>query len=459
MTLAAAARAGPRDNFVSPPVYRAAVPRPSALMDGIVVALTMAAVLAIGTLSSEALNFFKIHYISAGGHFYEKLHPATYLTFAAFLTLLFRRADPIGELDRIVAPAKLLLVLFFACALLILQCIALDRPFTGVIDTFLLPGLLGIIIWSLTPRQRRPLALVIHAVIWLNVALAFYEFFFKHRLIPITIGKLVVLGDWRSTALLGHPLTAAGIVAMYSMAMILREKSEAWKLWTLPVVAVTICSLMVFGGRTSLVSMSVLFVGLGVVNFVRLVRGDRFSLLSVILAAAIVMLAAAAIAVVLGTGVFDKMFLRFSSDNGSAHTRIASMQLLTMFDWKELLLGTTSLRSTALQNMMGLQYGIEDFWIACTIQYGLVQTALITAGLGCFFFELLKRSQPAARATILFLCVVAASSVSFSSKTIALGAYVALIGILLGRRQPAAARAGYALRRAGRGFAPALAAG
>jgi len=75
---------------------------------------------------------------------------------------------------------------------------------------------------QLTPSQRRPLVWAVHLTIILNVVLGYYEYFSGHRLIPLTLGDVVVLGEWRSSALLGHPLTASGLVAAYILALVLR---------------------------------------------------------------------------------------------------------------------------------------------------------------------------------------------------------------------------------------------
>jgi hypothetical protein len=58
---------------------------------------------------------------------------------------------------------------------------------------------------------------------------------------------------------------------------------------------------------------------------------------------------------------------------------------------------------------------------------------LITIGLGCLFAEILMRSDRAAWAVLLLITVIAASSVSFSSKNIQLTQFVALILLLLPR--------------------------
>ena len=420
-----------------PPRLRTGLP-----IEWLVVGLTCLAILLLGTVSAEVLSALKIHYIRSGGNFFEKLHPATYVTICAFVMLLFRGGDAIGELDRVVSGSKLLLVYFFTCALLAFQCVVLKRPFTNVIDTFMLPALLALIVWNLTPAQRRPLVYCVHFFIWLNIALGFYEYFFKHRLVPMTLGKLVVTNDWRSTALLGYPLAAAGIVAMYILMLALKPRLRAPSPLGLAAFMVAICSLMVFGGRTALVMVMIVLTGLVLFYGARLVRGERYSLMTVIMASCCLMLVVTALPLLFGTGVFDNMIGRFSSDKGSAHARIATLQLLSLFDWKELLLGSEPGRAGSLQAMMGLDYGIENFWIACIVQYGLIQTVLLTLGLACFFAEVLRRTTGGAWIAVLFLIVVAASSVSFSSKTITLAIYVTIICVMLPRapaRQPVGA--------------------
>ena len=87
------------------------------------------------------------------------------------------------------------------------------------------------------------------------------------------------------------------------------------------------------------------------------------------------------------------------------------------------------------RSQLGLNYGIENFWISCIVQFGLIHTVLLTIGLVCFFVELLRRSNRAAWAMVLLIVIIAASSVSFSSKNIQLAQFVILISVLLPREQ------------------------
>ena len=88
------------------------------------------------------------------------------------------------------------------------------------------------------------------------------------------------------------------------------------------------------------------------------------------------------------------------------------------------------------QTQLGLNYGIENFWISCIVQFGLIHSVLLTIGLICFFIEVIRRSDNAVWAVMILIAVIAASSVSFSSKNIQLAQFVILISLLLPRSQP-----------------------
>ena len=84
------------------------------------------------------------------------------------------------------------------------------------------------------------------------------------------------------------------------------------------------------------------------------------------------------------------------------------------------------------------------------MQFGVIHTALLMIGLVCLFIEVIRRSNNAVWAIVLLIGVIAASSVSFSSKNIQLAQFIILISLLLPRSQPRlavpaplAARGGY----------------
>ena len=406
------------------------------LTDMIIAGLMMLAVITTFTIPAAMLTNWKVHYLTTGGNFYEKFHPATYFAFLGFFLLLVRNGDPIGQINRMFSEAKLVLVYLFCWLALLVQMLVLERPFTVIIDTFLLPVVLCLVIWRLSPLQRKPLVWMLHLTILLNVILGYYEYFSGHRLIPLSLGgDVVVTGEWRSSALFGHPLTASGLVGAYILALILRPALCPPVVLRLPLIAFCLGSLMVFGGRTALVTVLLVIGSFAALELFRILRGGRTSLPVAIAAICLLFVAAAAVFAALDLGIFDKMLLRFSSDKGSTLARYATFNLLSHFDWQELILGPNPVRANALQTQWGLNYGIEDFWISCIVQFGLIHTILLTIGLICLFAEILQRASGAAWAIILLIVVIAASSVSFSSKNIQLAQFVVLITLLLPRER------------------------
>jgi hypothetical protein len=409
------------------------------LIDLGVLTFTALAILTALTISPALLTHFKVQYVTAGGGFYEKLHPATYFVALALGLALLRNANPVEQAVRIFATSKAIPFYLLCWLFLLVQTIQLGRPFTGIVDTFLLPPLIVLAVWQTPAWGRRSLAILIHLLIIVNIAIGYYEYFAGHRIIPLTLGTVLVVGEWRSAALLGHPLTASGLVAGYVLALILRPQLCPQPVLRVLLIFLSLGSLIVFGGRTSLVTTLLIIVLFAIFELFRRMRGDRVPLVALIAGVGILLAGAAALFTLLDLGFFDKMLLRFSSDKGSAMARVAMLDLLSHLDWNEILFAPTVSRANALQSMLGLDYGIENFWIACIVQFGLVQTALITSALVAFFAMLLRRSSGAAWALLVLITVIAASSVSFSSKNIQLAQFVILITVLLPRTAPSAA--------------------
>lgn len=435
---------GPYPPYRGGATVRAGFPRPPSapgrdtamagwVADRMIVLVMLLAVTATFTLSSAMLTDWKIHYLTAGGGFYEKFHPATGLTFLAFGLLLLRHGDPVGEIDRMFSRSKLILLYLGCWSFLLVQMFVLNRPFTVIIDTFLLPVVLCLVIWRLSPMQRNPLIWATHFTILLNVCLGYYEYFSGHRLIPLTLGNVLVVGEWRASALLGHPLTASGLVGGYILALVLRPALCPIPMLRIPLIAFSLGSLMAFGGRTALVTVLLLLGSVVAKEVWLILRGKRVSLPTVIATLCLLFVAAAGIFTAFDLGIFDKMLLRFSSDKGSALARFATFNLLSHFDWHELILGPNPTRVNALQAQLGLNYGIENFWISCIVQFGLIHTILLTIGLIALFVEIIRRAHPAVWAIVLLILVIAASSVSFSSKNIQLAQFIILITLLLPR--------------------------
>jgi hypothetical protein len=425
-------------------------------IDWIIVALAGLALVLLCTMPSTLLTRLKIHYVSSGGAFYEKFHPSTYVFILAFGLTLLRDSAPVRDLDRMISRAPL--VLPYACAIVLVagQSILLGRPVTSAVDTFLVPLLAFWVMRGLAPAQRTPLVWTLHVLIVVNVLIGYFEYLTGHRLIPLPIGPVgsenpALVAEWRSTALLGHPLSASALVGAYTLALVFRPSLVPTAALRIPLTLLCLGSLFCFGGRTALVLVMLGIGLLAALTGLRVIRGVRLPLALVIAGTCGAFLVAAGVFVLFEVGFLDKMLLRFASDNGSAAARLTSIQLLASLDWNEVLFGAVPARVDSLQLLLGIRVGIEDFWIACIAQYGLILTVLLTIGLGCFLAEVLRRCHPAARMHVLFLIVIAAASVSFSVKNITLTQHVCMMLLLLSRdlvpiARPARPGAGRAAR-------------
>jgi hypothetical protein len=436
----APARRAPHPLPPPPPAWPHAA-RPHALASGIPIdiVVVLLAVLALALLNSvppTLLSVLKIHYVTTGGAFYEKFHPGTYVFILAFCALLLRGRGPIAEIDRMISQAPLMIPYAFSILIVLIQSIVLGHPVTSTVDTFLLPIIACLVVWSQAPQDRRPLVWTLHVLMIVNVLLGYFEHLSGHRIVPLEVGNQVFTNEWRATALFGHPLRAAGLVGAYTLALLLRPSlcpSFALRAFLIPLC---LGSLFMFGGRTALVMVLASVALVGAWSAFRLLRGARTRLPLMLAGICIAFVVAAAALALYDAGSLDQMLLRFTSDKGSAWARIESLNLLSSIPTRDLLLGSEAPHIESLQALFGIRVGIEDFWIACIAQYGLIATVILTIGLGCFFAEVLRRSHPAAIALMIFLVVIAASSVSFSAKGVVLTQYV-LIMLLLLAKEPA----------------------
>ena len=114
----------------------------------------------------------------------------------------------------------------------------------------------------------------------------------------------------------------------------------------LPLIFLSLGALMVFGGRTALVTTLLLIGFSAAFGLFRMMRGGRVPIVALIGGIGVLLVGAAAIFAALDLGFFDKMLLRFSSDKGSALARVAMLDLLSHLDWNEILFAPTVSRAS-----------------------------------------------------------------------------------------------------------------
>jgi hypothetical protein len=126
-------------------------------------------------------------------------------------------------------------------------------------------------------------------------------------------------------------------------------------------------------------------------------------------------------------------------DHGSASTRVEMFEIFRHLTWAEILLGPNADYVHNLMRHYGLDYGIESFWVAIVLAYGLIAGLVFFLGLFLFCAEVVKE-RPAALAVMIYFFAVASASLSLSAKTHGFSMFIVMILVLLpaGRAQEAA---------------------
>ena len=414
--------------------WRFAVPR-----SGVFTALLVVMTVALFGVSHLMLNMAGLHYEVPGGSIVEKIHPATWLAALALGLAVVESGHPLQWLNGVVARHKGLMLFAFATLALSWHLIVNQHaPFSGLIDTFVLPMMLVLLLEGVNGRQRDGLERVIHALMAVNAGLGIFEVATGWHLTPLIIGELVQTDDWRATALMGHPLNNAAVTAHYLIALALGGARAVPRPLAVALFVLNLAAMNAFGGRVAFVLALAIIGAVALWRLLGLMRGARFSRSAAVFAVAAAPIGLALLILLYDAGAFDRFLTRFVADKGSAEARLIMLELFDAIPERDLFLGPNAEQVAALMRMEGL-VGLESFWVAFVLSYGLAMSLVFFAGLFAFLWDLVKSTSPAAMALVIFFLLEATTSVSVSAKTTTL-AMMVMIAMVFLRREAAGAQ-------------------
>ncbi len=400
------------------------------------VMLVFASVVSIFLISDMALSAFGFSYGEVGGNFLEKVHPGTWLALGTLFAIACGRGNPFRVIDMIAAYRGVAIFLVCWVALVAYAIFVSKAPFTPLIDTFFLPILLVVLIGWLSKDARRSLALALHAVLLVNALIGIYEYVANWRLTPFMIGGLELTTDWRSTALLGHPLGNAAVMGSYIIALASGGGRDLPKIVRPACLGLALISMVAFGGRSSLVVALALLGVCGVGRALRVARGGKLDIATT----SCLFLAAPFLGMLLyyaaQTGFFDLFVERFVDDKGSAKARVIMLNLFGMLSWQDLLLGPDQAYLGSLQALEGIEFGIESFWVGFIMTHGIIMALYFFAALGVFCRQLVVETRTATILPLIFYFIIASTAVSMSAKTTIFGMFVAIVLTMMRRDEP-----------------------
>jgi hypothetical protein len=405
-------------------------------------ACAFAAAITAFVVSAMALQALGVSYEAPGGGALQKLHPATYLAALAVILEAASRPRPLAYLAAL--PLRFPGAALFAVNLALIVAYAAlfqKTPIAPLIDTFAIGAVLLALYEDFSPGERAALRRALHVVMLVNAVLGMAEFALDFRLTPFVAGGRPILGDYRSTALLGHPLLNAGTTTLYAAMLILGADRALRLPLRLVLTTIQLVALVPFGGRTSL-TLAIVVVFLAALKPIgETAGGRRFDLRAAIAAAFVIPLAAAAAAAAWFGGALTPLIERFSADRGSAQARVVAFDLFGAFSFQDILVGPDPQRLATLQNTLGIEYGIENSWLGLVFQYGALMTAFFLIGFAALLWELWRRAKSGAWAIMLLFLVQVSSSTGLSVKTLAFNQFAILMLAMFDRRASGGAAA------------------
>ena len=389
------------------------------------------------TISAMLLHQLGINYESPGGSVVEKIHPATLLALFTFGFFILRHTHPVDYANLLVRRHKGTIIYLIGWGLLLVYLVLVQKqPFTPLIDTFLAPVLLFLLLLQIGETSRHRLALLLHALMFLNSVIGYYEFLSGDRLVPLIAGDLPLDDEWRSSALLGHPLVNAAMVGSYLLVLSFGGGRDLPFILRPAAMLVSLGALFVFGGRASLVLALLIITALLLRKIIQLAAGMRFNLAIAILVVAAIPVLAASGLVLLEAGFFDQMIERFVNDKGSTVARFAMFDIFNVLNMRDILFGPDPEVVATQMKMLGL-VGIESFWVAFVLSYGLIISAVFFTGLFFFLADVAGELRASAGIILVYFILVASTSVSLSAKVTSLAMCLVLLLVMMRRENSA----------------------
>lgn len=412
---------------------------------GVAALLAALAVLALFTLSPLMLDHLGIHYETLGGNGLEKLHPATYLASLALLLFLAAQPSLLPALSVLGRRHWGTLVLGAGLGVAAFQVFRTDGlPIAALIDTFVLTAFLFVLLAHLAQPTRRRLEGLLHLLLALNALLGLAELASGLRLTPLVAAGIELTSDWRSSALLGHPLANAVVSGVYVLILALGGGRALAAPVKALAIALQLAAMPAFGGRVA-TALVLLVLGMLLVRAVlRFAGGARMSPLHFALLALAVPAGAGLLWFAAEIGLFERFLERFLNDEGSAGTRLS---MLRLFDWvplRDILLGPDPEWISSLQRVEGIEFGIESFEIALVFYYGAVVALILCIGIACFCVDVWRNAAPSGLVVLVYFLAVASTSLSIAGKTTTFAMAVSLIMLLLPRERAGAGAKGRA---------------
>jgi len=398
--------------------------------------LLILSVVLLFTASPMALALIGVKYDLPEGPFWQKLHPCTIMAMLAFFVDIVGRSHPFRRIAAIVIgfPAAMY---FIAMWMLLIAhgLINQQAQLTALIEPYALSLVALFMIDEIGEKDRNFIRLFLHTAILINAFVGIVEYVTHQRLFPYVIGGVEVEGDYRSTALLGHPLLNASTTGAYILCLVMGGDARLPAMFRVFALLLAGFGMIAFGGRTAIAAASVVIALLALRRFAAILLGARVDLRHALAALIVTPLLLGAIAGAAQAGAFDAFVARYVDDNGSGEARMIALQLFDMFDLGDLLVGPRPDLVNSDLKFLGIEIGIENTWLALLFQNGVWMAFFFCLGLFALFFEFWRRGRPGVTLLFFYFITVISSAIGLAAKTLIFAQFSTLLLVLFAREK------------------------
>jgi hypothetical protein len=394
------------------------VASPSSPRQDLAGAITLLAVVLLLTVSDHLLTWVGNHYTTPGGNVLERLHPATYLLYLAFLVLAVP-VNPARYIAAMAASHPAMVVHAAAMAMIMAYC-TWRFGISGaafINESLMMPAVTAMVLYGLPHSWRRRIFLVAVALLLLDAAIGLVEYAAKARLIPYFIsGKPHEEPIFRSTALLGHPLKNAAVLATFLCALAVIQRPRALVFLSAGLITL---SLLAFGSRTAFVLCAAAGGLAALVLTFRALRIENFSygkLLGILMLVLAAPMAGGALYAIFGAESRIAQTLFWDT---SAESRLFAFRAFERVSPAEIAFGIgpegIDRVLTYLKQFTTLT-DIENAWILLLLNFGLICFLMFVVSFGWMMLAMLKGAPLPVVAAVVVFMVMASSNNSLAVK-------------------------------------------
>jgi hypothetical protein len=383
-------------------------------------------VVLLHAVSGGVLWSWGLNYEGVTGSAASKIHPFTYFILAYFGWRVVSSGDPVRFLGRCEQTPASFIMLSAGLVLFIHTVLRAAPGMAGVIDTFIGPALLVMLLARANETNMRVVEITLHVLMTANALLALVEFAADYRVFPYRFDGEFFAFDSRSSALHGHPLANAMVTACYLLALMNGGRSLHAR-WRLPLIGLQSAALVVFGGRSAMVTAILLGGAFLIKQSYDVLRTGSITILGAAKAAIVMTLAPVVLIGLTVGGFFEPLLLRFDSDGGSANARLEMFNMFSQLPLRDLIVGTDASLVDSIRRVSGLEWGIENPIIKSILYQGLFMTVLMTVAVALFLYEIARRCERGVWLPMLACVILLNTSESIGSKTLILAQFAVIV--------------------------------